>query len=188
MRRLSFGINKTNSFFISVLAISLVSGCVREATSEQFAVAKQQNVFLGEGYSTAYYPVNLQQAMDATGQVMAAHNGIPGREYVFITDSSRPKGQWIERRGNSQVQESGKTITAYMCRWSLLGKYYDITITSESSSVKVVIDPVLTIWCVPADYDTYISLHQTFQDKLKVKGMPVPESNTKKSAKPKSKI
>ena len=200
MRRLKAGKNQTNwiskiracpLFFISVLAISLVSGCVREATPHQLAVAKQQNILLGQGYSIAYYPVSLRQAMDAVPQVMAAHNGIFSREYIFITDNSRPKGQWLERRSNLQVQESGGAITAYMCRWLLSGKYYVVTVTSEQPAtlgVKVEIDPVLAVWCAPSDYDTYVLLHQTFQEKLNVKCIPAPEGNTQKGGKPKSKI
>jgi hypothetical protein len=171
-------------FFIPVLIVCFVSGCVREAATKQVTVAKQQNIFLGEGFSSAVYPVELQLAIDAVAPVGAAHNATCEREYVFVTTGGRQKGQWMEKRAGSPAQESGGVITAYTGRWRLgedcKYKYYDVTITpfalkgqSENSAVKVVIDPVLTIWCTSSDYDTYISLHQTFEKKLGVKCLPV---------------
>jgi hypothetical protein len=154
---------------------------VTEATPEQIAVAKQRNIFLGEGFSSAVYPVSLQQAIDAVAPVGAAHKAVCGREYVLVTTSGRQKGQWIEGR----PQESGGVIKAYTGRWRLgegqqSDKYYDVTITPfalkgqpENSAVKVVIDPVLTIRCTSPDYDMYISLNQTFEETLKVKCLPV---------------
>jgi len=169
---------------ISILALCFIGGCVTEATPQQIAVAKQQNVLLGEGFSSAVYPVSLQQAMDAVAPVGAAHNAVCDREYVFVTTGGKQKGRWIEKRHGMPPLESCQTITAYTGRWRLEEgsryKYYDVTITPfalkgqpENSAVKVVIDPVLTIRCTSPDYDMYISLNQTFEETLKVKCLPV---------------
>jgi len=171
-------------FCISVLAVSFIGGCVVEATPEQIAVAKQRNVFLGEGFSSAVYPVSLQQAIDAVAPVGAAYDADCTREYVFVTTSGKQKGRWIEKRPGMPLLEYCQTITAYTGRWCFgedcKYKYYDVTITPfalkgqpENSAVKVVIDPVLTIRCTSPDYDMYISLNQTFEETLKVKCLPV---------------
>jgi hypothetical protein len=180
-------ISKVNVCFLSVIsamALCFIGGCVVEATPQQIAVAKQRNVFLGEGFSSAVYPVSLQQAMDAVAPVGAAHKAVCDREYIFVTTSGKHKGRWMEKRPGMPPLEYCQTITAYTGRWCFgeccKYKYYDVTITPfalkgqpENSAVKVVIDPVLTIRCTSPDYDMYISLNQTFEETLKVKCLPV---------------
>ena len=169
--------------FISILTLCFISGCVVQATPGQVVAAKQQNVLLGQGFSSAVYPVNIQQAMDAVAPVGQAHNAACDREYILVTTSGK-NGQWMEKRPGMPPLESCQSITGYIGRWrfgeSCKYKYYDVTITPfslkgqpENSASKVVIDPVLTIWCTSADYDMYISLNQTFEEKLQVKCLPV---------------
>ncbi len=169
--------------FISILTLFFISGCVVQATPGQISAAKQQNVLLGQGFSSAVYPVGLQQAMDAVPLVGEAQKAVCDREYILVSTSGK-QPQWMDKRSGMPALESCQTVTGYTGRWRFgeccKYKYYDVTITPfslkgqpQSPAVKVVIDPVLTIWCTSADYDKYISLHRTFEDVLKVKCLPV---------------
>ncbi|MCX5632267.1 MAG: hypothetical protein NTW93_01105 [Phycisphaerae bacterium] len=186
MKRLksASSISKIGLYSLLFISLCFVGGCVVAATPGQISTAKQQNILLGQGFSSAVYPVSLQQAMDVVAPVGAAHKAVCDREYILVVTGGKQNGQWIEKRPGMPPLESCQTITGYTGRWRFgeecKNKYYDVTITPfalkgqpENSAVKVVIDPVLTIWCTSADYDKYISLNQTFEEKLKVKCLPV---------------
>ena len=104
--------------FISILTLCFISGCVVQATPGQVVAAKQQNVLLGQGFSSAVYPVNIQQAMDAVAPVGQAHNAACDREYILVTTSGK-NGQWMEKRPGMPPLESCQSITGYIGRWRL---------------------------------------------------------------------